>query len=98
MKLIDILPKFPQYEDFPYAGDFECPNCGKSGFFDYDWGPKHEKPNLVGWCEPRPGIPHLPAGNPAQVPCGVGRQGRSEERRVGKECARPCRSRWSPYH
>ena len=26
--------------------------------------------------------------------CGVVRQGRSEERRVGKEC----RSRWSPYH
>src|SRR3546814_2772243 len=26
------------------------------------------------------------------------RGGRSEERRVGKECARPCRSRWSPYH
>jgi adhesin/invasin len=23
---------------------------------------------------------------------------RSEERRVGKECMRPCRSRWSPYH
>src|SRR3546814_20361655 len=23
---------------------------------------------------------------------------RSEERRVGKECVRPCRSRWSPYH
>ena len=23
---------------------------------------------------------------------------RSEERRVGKECARKCRSRWSPYH
>src|SRR3546814_9227525 len=22
---------------------------------------------------------------------------RSEERRVGKECARTCRSRWSPY-
>src|SRR3546814_14561269 len=22
---------------------------------------------------------------------------RSEERRVGKECVRPCRSRWSPY-
>src|SRR5256884_3166984 len=27
-------------------------------------------------------------------PRGRGRQGRSEERRVGKEC----RSRWSPYH
>ena len=23
---------------------------------------------------------------------------RSEERRVGKECFVPCRSRWSPYH
>src|SRR3546814_18422036 len=22
----------------------------------------------------------------------------SEERRVGKECVSPCRSRWSPYH
>src|SRR3546814_2862231 len=29
-----------------------------------------------------------------------GRQvmGRSEERRVGKECVSTCRSRWSPYH
>ena len=25
-------------------------------------------------------------------------RGRSEERRVGKECLRLCRSRWSPYH
>ena len=25
-------------------------------------------------------------------------QSRSEERRVGKECLRLCRSRWSPYH
>ena len=22
----------------------------------------------------------------------------TEERRVGKECSEPCRSRWSPYH
>ena len=27
-----------------------------------------------------------------------GRQDRSEERRVGKECHVVCRSRWSPYH
>src|SRR3546814_3995577 len=27
---------------------------------------------------------------------GLGSQ-RSEERRVGKECVSPCRSRWSPY-
>ena len=26
------------------------------------------------------------------------RRVRSEERRVGKECERLCRSRWSPYH
>src|SRR3546814_11882255 len=26
------------------------------------------------------------------------RGGRSEERRVGKECVRTCRSRWSPDH
>src|SRR3546814_14432057 len=25
-------------------------------------------------------------------------RGRSEERRVGKECDSTCRSRWSPYH
>ena len=25
-------------------------------------------------------------------------EGRSEERRVGKECSELCRSRWSPYH
>ena len=29
---------------------------------------------------------------------GVERIFRSEERRVGKECSEPCRSRWSPYH
>jgi hypothetical protein len=23
---------------------------------------------------------------------------RSEERRVGQECMRPCRARWTPYH
>ena len=30
--------------------------------------------------------------------CDVATVGRSEERRVGKECIPPCRSRWSPYH
>src|SRR3546814_16610645 len=28
----------------------------------------------------------------------VRREGRSEERRVGKECVITCRSRWSPLH
>src|SRR3546814_15798698 len=34
------------------------------------------------------------------MPGSVAREGlaRSEERRVGNECASPCRSRWSPDH
>ena len=35
--------------------------------------------------------------NPDDVIC-RSRFDRSEERRVGKECVQPCRSRWSPYH
>src|SRR3546814_8438247 len=34
---------------------------------------------------------HIDAAGPVGV-------GRSEERRVGKECVSTCRSRWSPYH
>src|SRR3546814_2487190 len=38
----------------------------------------------------------MPGFNSGPVP---GRPAwRSEERRVGKECVRTCRSRWSPYH
>ena len=32
------------------------------------------------------------------APGAVYNEERSEERRVGKECLRLCRSRWSPYH
>ena len=44
------------------------------------------------------------AGLPGEVPCPLRPEvggtpvSRSEERRVGKECLRLCRSRWSPYH
>src|SRR3546814_7691805 len=31
-------------------------------------------------------------------PLAGGKRGRSEERRVGKECVSTCRSRWSPNH
>src|SRR5881396_3524216 len=40
-------------------------------------------------------------GNPGSASAGTrdsGRRSRSEERRVGKECFVPCRSRWSPCH
>src|SRR3546814_19396055 len=42
------------------------------------------------------------ARQPALYPISTGspqpRYGRSEERRVGKECVSTCRSRWSPEH
>src|SRR3546814_17000842 len=37
-----------------------------------------------------------PIAGPARFT--FGQMDRSEERRVGKECVSPCRSRWSPYH
>ena len=38
------------------------------------------------------------AGLEVQTAGEVWQDGRSEERRVGKECNGQCRSRWSPYH
>src|SRR3546814_20556348 len=38
--------------------------------------------------------PTSPAGKAVQAEVSK----RSEESRVGKECVRTCRSRWSPYH
>ena len=45
---------------------------------------------------PPPGAPVSVDGLPP--PNEIRRIVRSEERRVGKECSEPCRSRWSPYH
>ena len=44
-----------------------------------------------------PDIPKEPEAPPVSV-TEYSKQERSEERRVGKECASMCRSRWSPYH
>src|SRR3546814_13891042 len=45
---------------------------------------------FASWCAPcRQEIPLLAR---------LAAEGRSEERRVGKECVSTCRSRWSPYH
>ena len=46
-------------------------------------------------------FPVYPAGTEYDTPPAEwvrGTVGRSEERRVGKECNGQCRSRWSPYH
>ena len=26
-------------------------NVERLDFYDYNWGPKHEKPKLIGWCD-----------------------------------------------
>src|SRR3546814_6311347 len=39
-----------------------------------------------------------PVADDPQRPLHRDGAGRSEERRVGKECVSTCRSRWSPYH
>src|SRR3546814_4360764 len=36
-------------------------------------------------------------GRPLSAFIHIDTEGRSEERRVGKECVSTCRSRWSPY-
>src|SRR3546814_16218314 len=50
--------------------------------FDDDWCAKHIRHNIE---------KALAYSNASGL-------GRSEERRVGKECVSTCRSRWSPYH
>src|SRR3546814_20892361 len=53
-------------------------------------------------CPDQPGVARCgrrPRGQRVSVlRVAEGRDRRSEERRVGKECVSTCRSRWSPYH
>ena len=44
------------------------------------------------------GIPHVVTAHSLEPLRPWKAEQRSEERRVGKECAITCRSRWSPYH
>src|SRR3546814_13773375 len=49
----------------------------------------------------RPSAPHSRSASPPDKASSAWRRERSwrsEERRVGKECVRTCRSRWSPDH
>src|SRR3546814_3559310 len=57
------------------------------------WLPHHPSPML----RARP-LPYIRIPIAAAAPVGLSICGRSEERRVGKECVSTCRSRWSPYH
>src|SRR3546814_13166524 len=46
----------------------------------------------------RPRVFRGPSRRSRQGKAAPRKMGRSEERRVGKECVSTCRSRWSPYH
>ena len=48
--------------------------------------------------EVRDGIAVVSLSNPPVNGLGHATRKEIEERRVGKECIPPCRSRWSPYH
>ena len=50
-RLTDILPKISQWESIPYAGDLNCPNCDKSGFYNF-YGETRENPTLLGGAKP----------------------------------------------
>lgn len=58
MKVIDIIPKIPQWDAIEYAPDFICPCCQKSAIQgkDANFDITLDKPNLVGWCESPAGI------------------------------------------
>src|SRR3546814_12566787 len=56
----------------------------------------HSDLSVINGDRPRPvplAMGHEGAGEVVEIG-----PGRSEERRVGKECVSTCRSRWSPYH
>src|SRR3546814_12174881 len=47
---------------------------------------------------PTVGIPRDADWSATAAPLDARARASSEERRVGKACVSPCRSRWSPYH
>src|SRR3546814_16049857 len=59
------------------------------------FGPDRDEGRFV-WCAGQGGFGIQTA--PAISGLLAAQLGRSEERRVGKECVSTCRSRWSPYH
>src|SRR3546814_4704265 len=56
----------------------------------------HAQRRVIGLA--RAGVEHAVGGQRTHDVHALRAQGRSEERRVGKEGVSKCRSRWSPYH
>ena len=73
---------------------------GVSRWMDTSEGPWETKAAALEFARAEVGLPWIVARLEA-ADCEATLDGisvRSEERRVGKECASMCRSRWSPYH
>jgi len=77
-----------------------------AGYAEADWSNGYSWGDLVvgQWSDSKvgwsaiDGVPADPPVDPTLYDKNGFRGGRSEERRVGKECSYGCRSRWSPYH
>src|SRR5260221_8921294 len=69
------------------AQEFSIPDYAIQKILDTSGVPSMAPP-------PKPSGDNSPTTNVVGAPAAPGGSGRSEERRVGKEC----RSRWSPYH
>src|SRR3546814_688070 len=73
---------------WPYEGN--CDYCFLKGLAVLGFQERERPGSIDDWID----MEEI-AGELASNPNGARR---SEERRVGKECVRTCRSRWSPYH
>ena len=100
MSAVSVKPKqFVPSKAMPYKGNStyrqqasvssskNCTKCGKDPQHKWNQGKCPAKGSVCSYC-------HKP--NHWVAVCQ--KRARSEERRVGKECSEPCRSRWSPYH
>ena len=99
----EVLPGGGTLEHWAYGGDFgDSPNDAQFVCNGLVWPDR--SPHPAAWevkqLQGPLGVALAPgaAGAAGAGGAGVGAAGRSEERRVGKECLRLCRSRWSPYH
>ena len=74
----------------------------KTGFTDFDTLTNGLQPGQLIVIAARPAVGKSTLGidivRTAAIKHKMAAAGRSEERRVGKECSLLCRSRWSPYH
>src|SRR3546814_14371378 len=88
---------------FPYTTLFRSDRRGRGVAVLAPLHPQQHRHHHPGEDQERTGLVHQagrlePSDRSSDAGWEEGAAGRSEERRVGKECVSTCRSRWSPYH